>query len=555
MVGCRTFANIVMGNLLFLSIGLAQGSFPDLPAALDAISGAEIRRYIEYLGSDELAGRATGSPGERAAAEYIASHLQHLGLAFPEKLESYFQRVPMHGSIPLAESRLRLFLADKVRDFELGEDYLLFKSGAQTYVPQPVPLVFAGYGIVAPEFDYNDYQNLAVEGKIVVYFSGEPRSNDPQYFAGGAETIYASPEAKARLAISRGSLGSILIPLPEAAEAGFWQSRRREFAFEEITLAYAASSHLNVMLNPAAAPALFQGAPFSFPAVLEMAADQKLISFPLAASLSFKGEFIQRDFTASNVIGVLPGSDPKLSDSYLIMSAHYDHLGVGEKVKGDSIYNGVFDNAAGTAALLEIARAFSELPTAPPRTIIFLFLTGEEKGLLGSRYYLDNPVQPLYKTIANVNIDGLAMFDTFNDIVGIGAELSTLGDDLREAASINGLAVSPLPAEFTWQASFARSDQIAFAQAGIPSLLTLEGLDYRHSDRDSALARVLHWNRTIYHTPFDDLQQPIDEEAMAQHARLIFTLCRLLADRGKSPEWHPGAPYLYERLQSIAEKK
>ncbi|MCB0297139.1 MAG: hypothetical protein KDG51_18280, partial [Calditrichaeota bacterium] len=139
-----------------------------------------------------------------------------------------------------------------MRDFELGEDYLLFKSGAQTYVPQPVPLVFAGYGIVAPEFDYNDYQNLAVEGKIVVYFSGEPRSNDPQYFAGGAETIYASPEAKARLAISRGSLGSILIPLPEAAEAGFWQSRRREFAFEEITLAYAASSHLNVMLNPAA---------------------------------------------------------------------------------------------------------------------------------------------------------------------------------------------------------------------------------------------------------------------------------------------------------------
>ena len=227
-----------------------------------------------------------------------------------------------------------------------------------------------------------------------------------------------------------------------------------------------------------------------------------------------------------------------------------------KSVKLDAVFpQHLFDNAAGAAALLEIARAFSELPTAPPRTIIFLFLTGEEKGLLGSRYYLDNPVQPLYKTIANVNIDGLAMFDTFNDIVGIGAELSTLGDDLREAASINGLAVSPLPAEFTWQASFARSDQIAFAQAGIPSLLTLEGLDYRHSDRDSALARVLHWNRTIYHTPFDDLQQSIDEKAMAQHARLIFTLCRLLADRGKSPEWHPGASYLYERLQSIAEKK
>lgn len=555
MIVYRNIVRFALGSLLLLGMMQAQGNFPGLPEALLNISDAAIRRHLEYLGSDELAGRATGSPGEHLAADYIAAHLQQLGLAYPEKLGSYFQPVPMHGSIPLAESRLRLFREGEVRDFELGEDYLLYKSGAPTFVPLPVPLVFAGYGIVAPEFDYNDYQNVAVEGKIVVYFSGEPPSTDRDYFAGGAETIYASPEAKARLAFSRGALGCILIPLPETAADGFWQSRRREFAFEDITLAYAASSHLSVMLNPAAAPVLFEGAPFSFPALLEMAAAQKLPSFPLAASLSFKGEFIQRDFTARNVIGVLPGSDPELGDSYLAITAHYDHLGVGEKLEGDSIYNGVFDNAAGVAALLEIARVFSELPAAPPRSILFLFLTGEEKGLLGSRYYLDNPVRPLYRTIANINIDGLAMFDTFHDIVGIGAELSTLDAYLRDAAALNGLSVSPLPEEFAGTASFARSDQIAFAQAGIPALLTLEGLNYRHGDRESALARVLRWNRMVYHTPFDDLQQPINYAAAVQHTRLIFTLCRLLADNGKSPEWHSDVPYLYERLQSIAEKK
>jgi Zn-dependent M28 family amino/carboxypeptidase len=280
-----------------------------------------------------------------------------------------------------------------------------------------------------------------------------------------------------------------------------------------------------------------------------------LRSFSLPASASFRGSFQQRDFLAANVIGLLEGSDPELKHTYVIVSAHYDHLGIGPAVAGDSIYNGVFDNAAGVAATLEMAAAFAGLPEKPKRSLLFLFVTGEEKGLLGSTYYVDHPMVPLHRTIANVNIDGLAMFDTFDDIVGVGAELSTLGESLQHAAGELNLSVSPVPAPFAEAASFGRSDQIAFARGGIPAILIMEGVKYRNTPAGEGLQRMIAWGRRIYHTPFDDLQQPMNLQAAQQHAQILFAFCHHLANLDAAPEWKKGSPYLNARLQSLAEQR
>lgn len=520
------------------------------------ISADSLAQHIRALGHDSLQGRATGSPGERKAAEYLARRLSSLGLKPPGGQRSFFQAIPMHGSTPTAECELRLFSRGMVYDFQLGEEYLLYRTGAQTFIPNPAPLVFVGYGIIAPEFAYNDYEFLNVEGKIVVFLSGEPDSTDPEYFGGSALTIYAFPEAKQRLAVSRGALGSILIPVPEQQQQkGYWERMQKEFSFEDVQLAYAAAGNLSALISPEAAEKLFQQAPHSLDEVWEMHRRQRVHSFPLEAALSFKGEFIQRDFIAYNVLAGLEGRDPGLKDSYLTVTAHYDHLGIGPAVEGDSIYNGVFDNAAGVAALLEIARAFAGLPRPPKRSLLFLFVTGEEKGLLGSRYYLDHPAVPLHKTIANVNIDGLAMFENFSSVVGIGAEWSTLGKTLARVAGQTGLTVSKLPPEFAPTESFARSDQVAFAAAGIPSILVMDGIDYPGTTREEGLRRLISWNETIYHTPFDDLRQPMNFAAAEQHARFLFEFIHALAEDNLEPEWYPDAPYRHIQPRNRAKKR
>jgi Zn-dependent M28 family amino/carboxypeptidase len=278
-------------------------------------------------------------------------------------------------------------------------------------------------------------------------------------------------------------------------------------------------------------------------------------SFSLAGKILFKGEFQERDFFASNVIGLLKGINKRQYEKYIIISAHYDHLGIGPPVKGDSIYNGVIDNAAGVAAVLELARIFSSMTIKPLHSILFLFLTGEEKGLLGSTYYLDHPVVPLYKTIANINVDGLALFDTFQDVIGIGAEYSTLGEHLELVAENLNLQATPLPTEFLAFESFTRSDQVAFAKAGIPSLLIAEGLCYQNTSRTEGLQRMIEWMQHIYHSPFDDLNQPLNFQAARQHCQVIFAFCHPLADGAFYPDWKPGTPFITARLRSLAEKR
>jgi hypothetical protein len=512
-----------------------------------------LRKHILFLGNDSLEGRATGTRGGELAAEYISTQLQRLGIRPIGEDNTFLQPIPMHGSIPLKESVLRMHTGDMIHDFELGRDYLLYKAGAQTFLPEPVPLIFVGYGIVAPEFDYNDYQSVDVAGKIAVFLSGEPSSNDPEYFNGPNPTVYIHAEAKHRLAISRGALGSIMIPNPRYEKRRTWKDWQEEFAFEDVTLAYSATSQLSAVMQPRAAALLFQNAQMPLDELLQ--SQDQIASFPLQVKISFRGEFIEREFITNNVVGMLEGSDPNLRDTYIILSAHYDHLGISPPVQGDSIYNGVMDNAAGVAAVLEIARAFSQSPEKPRRSIIFLFLTGEEKGLLGSIYYTDHPIKPLYKTVANINVDGLAMFEIFKDVVGVGAELSSLGEMLSDECRELALEVSPIPTEFSASESYSRSDQIAFAQAGIPSILIVDGFRYQGLTPEEGRKRQIEWLENYYHTPFDDLNQPLNFDAAIEHCYLLFKFCQRIANQEIEPQWKSGTPYINARLQSIAEKR
>lgn len=518
----------------------------------DSISADSIYNNLKILADDSLQGRGVGSKGGNIAAEYIAKQFEYYGLEKILNNDSYFQNIPMHGSIPLLSSELVLYTRDDTINLNYEKDYFLYKSGQQTFIPVPLPIVFVGYGIVAPEFDYNDYQSINVEGKIVVYIDGEPLSDDQEYFNGEFPTIYSYPESKRKTAIGRGAAGTIQISL-NGKET--WDDVIKDFSFEDVTLAYTVSSNLSIMLNPDKANLLFSNSRFTFKDILEMHLHHAMKSFDLNTSLKFKGIFKERDFLASNVIGMIKGSDDKLSDSYLIISAHYDHLGVGITFNKDSIYNGALDNAIGVSVLLELAKSFSDLNIKPKRSIIFIAVTGEEKGLLGSIYYTDNPVVPLYKTVADVNIDGIAFFRDFTSIVGIGSDYSSLGEILKDVADKINLEVEGIPPEFRTIDAFNNSDQLAFASAGIPSIIVLEGLKNKFKSREQVLEAFIYYFINRYHTPFDDLNQNIDKEAAAKHTKVLFDYCYEIANRLISPEWYSNSPFISARLRTIAEKR
>jgi hypothetical protein len=523
--------------------------------SLPAIASESLRAHVEVLGHDSLAGRGTGTRGGELAAQYLAGQCAKLGLQPGGDGGSFSQAIAMHGSRPWPLSRLQVVTKSREVILTLNQDYLLYHSGAETFVPAPVPLVFVGYGITAPEFDYNDYQTMEVEGKIAVFLSGEPASDDKNYFAGAEPTYYSSPAYKQMMAIGRGARGSIMIPLPREEHGRTWDYWIRQFAFEDVRLLSAVTNNLSIMMNPHSAELLFEDAAFSLREIFKMEAQHALRSFSLKTSASFRGVFQQRDFLSHNVIGMWEGGDPALIDSYILLTAHYDHLGLGPAVQGDSIYNGVFDNAIGVAAVLEIARAFTVLPERPRRSLLFLFLTGEEKGMLGSSYYVEHPAVPLHRTIANINVDGLALFDTFNDVAGVGAEFSTLEESLGQVAAALDLRVSPVPPDFAATQPFTRSDQVVFAQAGIPALLLMEGIDYRHTPKDLGWQRLLKWGEQFYHTPADDLRQSLNFAAAQQHAQILFALAYYLASSPVAPEWKPGTPFISARLQTLAEKR
>lgn len=542
---------IIFTSLLIInSVVNSQPAFPK-----PNFNRESIQRHLNFLGSDLFEGRGTGTTGGNLAAKYLALEFDQIKLKPIGNNNTYYQYVPIHGSKPLASSKLEIETISQNVTLNLNDDYILLQAGEQTFLPIPFPIVFVGYGIISPEYDYNDYHDVDVENKVVMFLDGEPDSDDRNYFNAGNPTIYSTYEAKQRIALSRGARGSILVPTPDSSDNNYWNRLINSYSFEYLSLAYSATSNFGVIIKPEIIEHLLNGSGYSLSDLLTMKSKNVLKSFPLNSKISFKGIFKERDFLAPNVIGLLEGSDPKLKDTYIIVTAHYDHLGIGPVVNNDSIYNGVYDNAAGAAVLIELAKEFSKSTSPPKRSIVFLLLTGEESGLLGSKYYTDNPIVPLYKTISNINIDGVASFDNFKSIVGIGREYSTLEEFLNRTAEKFGLDVIPIPENFVQVESFTRSDQYAFADAGVPAILIAEGPDYVNLTYQEGMEKLIYYAENIYHTPFDDLSLPINFDAVIQHAEILYDFIFNLADSDNQPEWVKGSPYINARLRSIAEKK
>lgn len=527
----------------------------DLVQIINNIDTNKIKEHIHYLASDQLEGRGTGTLGGELAASYLAEQLGKLNIQPAGSFNSYFQYIPMISSKLTDESSLKIYIDSIEYELEAKSDYFTFRTGEQTFIPKPVPLVFAGYGIVAPEYDYNDFQTINVEGKIVICIGGEPKSNDPNFFNGAKFTIHSLPEKKYLNALSRGAKGFIYIPnFPDDLYFS-WKSISQTYSFDDLSLAYRPASNFGIIINPDIANILFENTAYTFQDIQTLHQNNKIYSFDLKVLLSFSGKFIERTFVTSNIIGKIEGRNKSIKDEYIIVSAHYDHLGIGPAIDGDSIYNGALDNAIGVAALLEIARLLNQIRDNIQRTIIFILLTGEEKGLLGSTYYIDHPIVPLYKTIANINIDGLSFIDEVNSFIAIGKEYSNLGNILEKILDKMNLKLVDLPSEYIQSISFLQSDQYSFAKAGIPSLLIIESTDYKNIEQKIGIEKFYNYITNIYHSPKDDLNQDINFDAVTQHVKVILSLVYYLSTQNIKVEWFQDSPFLKQRLRTQAEKK
>ncbi len=515
------------------------------------INPDSLKKHLQILASDSLEGRGTGSKGEILASNYIAAEFEKLGL---KKLNNgtYFQNILMHGSYALENSELFLKNNNEELKLKIIDDYLLFNTNSLNYIPQYRDIVFVGYGIVAPEYDYNDYYELDVENKVVIFLDGEPKSVDPYYFEGDNRTIHSNIELKNRVAFSRGAIATILIPV---FSFNNWEYVQKEFNKENISLSHFVNQNLNIIINPIVLDFIFKGSEKNLKNIIDEYINNKIKSFNLKTKLKFKGSFKERTFISRNVIGYIEGSDKKLKDSYIIVSAHYDHLGIGIPTGNDSIYNGALDNAIGVSVMLEIAKAIIQNKFFSKRTIIFIATTGEEYGLLGSKFYVENPIFPLYKTIANVNIDGVAINRNFEGIVGIGSELSTLKNILQKLAKEKKLNVENIPNEFKKIGEFNLSDQLSFAQAGIPAILIYEGLKNKNKTEEDVLKSFINYMSDKYHTPFDDLNQEIDYTAAIQFAEFLTEFVLKISNTETEPSWIESVEFNNARLKNKAEKK
>lgn len=528
----------VQRRFLLLSLLAAGCRNTDAPSrgAAPQVSPARLEEHIRYLASDRLRGRGVGTPGYDSAAQYMAKQFATLGLD-SAGTEGYFQPVPLRRARAVEGSSFVLAGQAGRNALVPFRDYVPFPLQIAARSEVTAPLVFVGFGVTAPERDYDDYGDVDVKGKIVVLLTGAPAAFPP-----AERAHYANGRTKRDNAVGRGAVGLLVVRTRDQTfpwDRLVRQSRRGEMRWLDSAGAPAdvsPSIRGAGMLSDSTATRLFEGGPRSLRDVLDSAEAGKPHAFDLPLRATMRTVSTHEQLESRNVAGLLRGSDARLRDEVVVFTAHLDHLGVGEPVRGDSIYNGALDNASGSAALLEIARAFTTLPERPRRSVLFLSVTAEEDGLLGSDYYAQHPTVPIERIVANVNIDGLAILYPLRDIVMLGAEHSTLDSTVARVARRMGVAVSPDP--FPQEVFFVRSDQYSFVRRGIPSLFPFMGLQ---SDSGvDAPTRFKQWLATRYHTPQDDADQPMDLASGAKSAQLEFMVGLEIANAPERPAWKEG---------------
>ena len=509
--------------------------------AMNAIRPEAIRADMRFLSDDALEGRGTGSRGYDIAAKFMASQFESLGLQPAGDNGSYFQSVPLRSAKPdETKSTLVLSRSGKDETLTFRKDYISRGNPVLPETSVEAPVVFVGNGVTASEQNYDDYQGVDAKGKIVAFMFGAPN------FESSLKAHYSSGEVKAHNAAAHGAVGVIILDDPVLERLYSFKEQVRDLSFPELRWLdkqqqpndYFPELKGNAFLSLEATKKFFEGSPHSAEEVFAAMKAGKPLSFVMPITAKIRNVTGLQDVGSRNVVAKLEGSDPTLKNEYVVYSSHLDHLGVGEPVKGDSIYNGALDNASGSAILLEVARAFSGMKTRPGRSILFLSVTGEEAGLLGSDYFAHYPTVNKSSVVANVNMDEDLMLWPLRDIVAFGAEHSSLDAVVRKAAARMHLNESPDPNPE--EVIFIRSDQYSFVKQGVPAIFPVPG--FKSDDPKIKPTEIFkNWEQTRYHQPQDDMDQPgLDFDAAAKYARFVFLCGLLITEDSQRPTWNKG---------------
>lgn len=516
----------------FLFVNLLFAQQPTASSGQLHFDGKSWWNIVKVLADDKMQGRNTGSPGEHAAQEYAIGQLKQAGVE-PAGVNGFYQPVKfIERHIIEKDSSLTLIHDGRGEPLTIGEDAII-SSRTEPAPHVSAGLVFAGYGLKIPEANYDDFAGLDVKGKLVVTISGSPAGVD-----GAVASHYQTRAERWKTLKSVGAIGMISITNPALVEIP-WVRMALNRNEGSMDLDYAefndtAGEQLTAYVNPARADKFFAGSGHNFEEIAELAKDHKpLPHFPLAVSLEAKSKVESKAVESANIVGKLPGSDPALKDEYVVLSAHLDHLGIGTPINGDRIYNGAMDNGSGSALLLDMAQELHKEHANLRRSVLFVLVTGEEKGLLGSKYFAAHPTVPTKSMVADINVDMYLPIIPLKVFTIYGLAESDLGDRVKEAAASIGIPVQPDP--MPQRNVFIRSDQYNFIVHGIPSMMMDIGAEPGSPDAKT-LAEWLH-NR--YHAPSDDVNQPINLDSEAKYEEVIRRLVINVANDDLRPEWKP----------------
>ncbi len=512
---------------------------PEIDAALNTISPGRIKQHMTVLAGDEMEGRGLGSKGYEASLQYVEKTLTADGLSPAGENSGFRQRVPLRNSVVARQaSSVTITSKSGKKTLAYGKDYLLSADQLREEVAlADAPIAFVGYGVSAPALGYDDYAaGIDVKGKVVAYLSGAPAklpSNERAYYSSGG--------VKDAEAVKRGAVGTISFTSPDDPrfrwDVSVATGAQGNYAWVN------AQGHTNrgdpalrgsVSLNHSGVDAIFAGSTKPAAEVFAAAAKSEPQAFDLATRVSIATQSMHTSVESANVIARLEGSDPALRNEHVVFIAHVDHFGRGVAMNGDDIYNGAHDNASGVAIVLELARAFKSLPAPPKRSVLFLFVTAEERGLLGRNYFARNPTVPPDAIVADLTLDMPFLFHPLRDIVPYGAQHSSLAGPVERAAKKLGMAIGedPIPE----QVLFIRSDHYSFVRQGVPSLFIKSG--FQTGDTRDGGAINAAYRRDVYHKPNDDMSQAFDFGAGADHARVNFLTGWQVAQETARPSWN-----------------
>ncbi len=512
-----------------------------LEQGLALIDRDGIEAHLKYLADDALMGRMTGTPEYDEAAAYVAGQFEEIGLESGGD-DGWYQQVPMLARRIDVDSARFIFHQDDVEKAQRWkEDFVMGGDTVRADTNITAEVVFVGFGIHAPDMNYSDYAGIDVEGKIIAAFGGAPDS-----FPHNERAFYSSRLTKAEEAVARGAVGSIGLRSRTDQRRYTWKRISENAGIRPgmswVNLSGEAANYFpelqgGAMLNVPPAHELFSRAPISFEQALDAADAGTPLSTPLGTEITLARKTDHESITSPNIIGILRGSDPELADEYVVFTAHLDHVGIGAPVNGDTIYNGMYDNAMGTSLLIETARAFAAMPEPPRRSIMFIALTGEERGLVGSDYFAHYPTVPSDSLVANVNLDMPLLLYPLADVIAFGSEHSSLEQIIGEVVVEEGfvLAPDPVPEEVL----FIRSDQYSFVKKGVPSVFLVPGFTSTDPEIDGGALFNQHL-QTHYHQPSDDLSRPIDWDSALRFARANVRIGYAIADTDDKPTWNDG---------------